>query len=154
LWAGANSWTNVGPEGGSARFLVADPQNPAVIYAVTGVGLFKSNDGGENWANAGLIGWTVRTLVIDPQNPTTLYAFTDGHPDDDSEVRKQFRSNDGGTSWSEQSCCCVAAVDPKNSSTLYALAGDPFRGLFKSIDAGANWRLTRGLPGPELYFVE
>ena len=29
VWVGDNQWTNVGPEGGDARFLATDPQDPA-----------------------------------------------------------------------------------------------------------------------------
>src|SRR4051812_25689116 len=80
VWAGVNEWTTLGPEGGSVRRLIVDPQNPAMLYAATRVGLFKSTDGGGNWTNIGLNGWDVDRLVIDRQNPSTLYAVTYGHP--------------------------------------------------------------------------
>src|ERR1700693_4872906 len=75
LWAGVNLWTNVGPEGGGVRLLMVDPHNPRTVYAGTGVGVFKSEDGGANWSNAGLIGYSVTSLAIDPQNPSILYAY-------------------------------------------------------------------------------
>src|SRR4051812_20197451 len=119
--AGVNEWINVGPEGGRVASIVVDPQDAATVYAGTSAGLFKSTDNGQSWSNSGLIGWGVERLVIDPQTPATLYAVAVG--DDDSGVTKQFKSLDGGQSWTEQGYCCVVAVDPKNTSTLYALAG-------------------------------
>jgi hypothetical protein len=53
LHGGINGWTNVGPEGGSFWQLAEDPQDPAIIYGLTGAGLFKSKDGGASGNNAG-----------------------------------------------------------------------------------------------------
>jgi len=33
LWAGINEWTSLGPDGGGARSLAVDPQNPSTVYA-------------------------------------------------------------------------------------------------------------------------
>ena len=62
--AGINEWTNGGPEGLGATFLVFDPQDPATLYTGTAVGLFKSIDGGANWTNTGLIGCGVGSLAM------------------------------------------------------------------------------------------
>src|SRR5712675_888690 len=95
--AGVNKWTNVGPEGGGARFLAIDPQNPSTVYAGTAAGVFKSKDGGANWSNAGLIGFSVSSLAIDPQNPGTLYAVNAFCcPPPSVPI---FKSTDGGASW-------------------------------------------------------
>ncbi len=71
-----------GPKGGSVLLLAVDPQDPGIIYAGTGVGVFKSKDGGASWNNAGLNGFGVSALIIDPQTPTILYARAAG-PDVD-----------------------------------------------------------------------
>jgi len=150
LWAGINDWTNVGPEGGYFRLLAVDPQNPGIIYAGTGVGVFKSKDGGASWNNAGLNGLIVNALVIDPQKPTTLYAITAGRPDEDLVPLGVYKSTDGGASWNESDsglpACCVdmLAIDPQNTGTLYAF-GTSAPALFKSTDAGANWSRISGL---------
>jgi hypothetical protein len=47
VWAGANEWTSVGPEGGQILALSIDPRNPGTIYAATVEGhAFKSVNGG------------------------------------------------------------------------------------------------------------
>src|SRR6476646_6991263 len=98
---GANQWTNVGPETSAAGFLVFDPRDAATIYTGTGVGLFKSNDGGASWSNAGLSGWGVGSLVIDPQNPGTLYAVTTWDAGNGDSTSQVFKSTDGGATWNE-----------------------------------------------------
>jgi photosystem II stability/assembly factor-like uncharacterized protein len=150
---GNNDWTNVGPAGGSFRPLAVDPQNPDVIYAPTGAGLVKSNDGGASWNNAGLNGFAVSALVIDPQQPSILYAAASNSRQDEDTLVNVFKSMDGGASWNESDsglpdCCVYAlAIDPQNTGTLYALGsqgqalGQTFA-LFKSTDAGASWGLV------------
>ena len=68
LCAGVNEWTNVGPQGGSIQNLVVDPQNPAIVYASTGVGVFKSKDAGASWSNAGLSGFGLNRLSVEHNN--------------------------------------------------------------------------------------
>src|SRR5713101_3982477 len=85
LFAGARAvsgqeaaWTTNGPLGGSVYCLVPDPSHPATLYAGTGVGVFKSDDGGVSWrsASSGLPSFRVQTIAIDPTAPSTLYAGT------------------------------------------------------------------------------
>src|SRR5437867_6257230 len=76
---GINSWTSIGPEGGSIAALAIDPVTPGTLYAGTSGGVFKSVSAGESWSavNTGLPTLYVRALAIDPQTPATLYAVTD-----------------------------------------------------------------------------
>jgi photosystem II stability/assembly factor-like uncharacterized protein len=97
---------------------------------------------------------SVAALAVDPQNPGTLYAGGDGGV---------FKTTDGGASWSAANSGLptvgiaadgsylvagvnLLAIDPQNTSTLYAGTV----GLFKSTDGGASWtEADRGLPiGP------
>jgi len=141
LWAGSNTWTSIGPFGGSIHSLAIDPQHPSTLYAGTPSGIFKSMDGGTSWSsiNSDII---VHSLAIDPRSSSTLYASSLG-----SGV---VRSTDGGIHWSAASSGLplwdvrALAIDPQNSSTLYVGTG---RGLFKSVDAGASWNAAgNGLP--------
>jgi photosystem II stability/assembly factor-like uncharacterized protein len=135
--------------------MVLDPTDRNTLYlgAFVKQGLLKSNDGGANWSSVGLSPG-VRTLVIDPTKPTTLYAGTGGPNFDfpsDFPIHMSggvFKSTDGGASWSsaglEDTAVTVLAIDPANSSTLYAgtesnYTPQGFRGMFKSTDSGASW---------------
>src|SRR3990172_1064061 len=109
--AGINSWSPIGPGGGTVRVLAIDPSAPSTIYAGTyGGGVFRSTDGGPTWGpiNTGLSNLYVFALAIDPSAPSTLYAGTDGEG--------VFKSTNGGTSWS--------GTGLTNQSVL-ALAIDP-----------------------------
>lgn len=153
VWAGSNEWTNVGPQSPGVGFLVFDPQSPGTVYTGTGVGLFKSKDGGASWSNAGLNGWSVTGLVIDPTNPSTLYAATQRYADDNFDTNKVFKSTDGGVTWNEADAG-LPADDPcglkllpiaqQNAATLYEFAGCPPK-LFKSTDGGTSWAPAAGL---------
>ena len=152
LTAGVNTWTSIGPEGGSVWAVAIDPQNSRTLYGMTGAGLFKSTDGGASWSAAkpGLpASVSASSLVIDPQNSGTMYAVTD------VDV---FKSTDGGANWSALKAelpmptnqfyaSDTVVIDPQDSNTLYASTRT---GVFKSVDGGASWNAVNiGLPGPK-----
>lgn len=60
----------------AAIALAIDPTAPALVYAGTPLGVFKTTDGGGNWslASAGLTTRNVTALAIDPMAASTLYA--------------------------------------------------------------------------------
>jgi photosystem II stability/assembly factor-like uncharacterized protein len=161
-WAAANA--GLPPQ---ILSLAIDPKNASVVYARGGDtftvdalgGVFKSTDGGVSWnaANSGLEGYPLggrsglgaQSLLIDPQDPSTLYL-----PDVFSRTAGYaylFKSTDGAVSWApiggafSPSDMLALAIDPQNSSTLYAGG----LGAFKSTDGGATWIAFR-LP-PEAY---
>src|SRR2546426_559754 len=137
--AGVNAWTTNGPHSETINALAIDPQTPTTLYASSsGVGVFKSIDGGGNWSavNTGLD--TTRcciTLGIDPQTPAILYA---------GATDAVFKSTDGGGSWHPTGLTkpgfifiSALAIDPQAPATLYA--GTYSSGVFKSTDGGGNW---------------
>ncbi len=127
--------------------LVVDPSDPAVLYAGTTQGVFKSRDRGEHWgpSSGGLpirqpYDFQVRHLAPDQNNPGTLYASADFY--------RVFKSTDHGESWvsSQQGLegerVNATAIDPTDSSVVYAAT---WSGLFRSSDGGANWQRTLDL---------
>jgi photosystem II stability/assembly factor-like uncharacterized protein len=124
--------------------LAVDISNPAVLYAGTTQGVFKSADRGEHWSpsNAGLpirqpYQLPVLDLESDPNEPGTLYASADFY--------RAFKSTDHGESWisSQQGLegerVNATAIDPTDSSVVYAAT---WSGVFRSSDGGANWKRT------------
>ena len=132
-------------------------------------GFFRSIDGGDSWqdAGAGLPNAEIWSIVIDPVNPRRIYAGTMTGvyvldqlklppartaappssappaalvvtpPHQIAGPRWQYLGLEGP--WVVR----AIAVDPGRSSTLYVAASDEraeHGGLFKSIDAGENWR--------------
>ena len=132
--------------------LALNPRNPATIYLGTitavdgkgdvGAGIFKSVDAGDSWrpVNAGLTDARVSALALDPRGLGTAYAGIDG--------RGVFKRSPDG-SWRAANTGLrnlgvhALAVDPEDPATVYAVSD---RGIFKSTDAGANWRRIVGAP--------
>lgn len=120
-----------------------------VLVATAGQGILRSNDDGKTWHRLGLdepieFDGIVRALAVDPVTPSRIYAGADSG---------LCISDDGGAHWhrpanvlNDQTVWSIA-IDPKNSSVLYAGTGAPSRAaIFKSIDAGQTWQRT----APEL----
>lgn len=132
--AAPNTWTSIGPYGASATVVTVDPVDSSVVYAGTGMGIYKSTNAGESWSAMGGPGSTVSSVVIDPSNRTVLYAAMGG------EV---YKSTDAGANWTKASTGIsspsvrMLVIDPLVPSTLYA--GTAFAGVFKSVNGGANW---------------
>jgi hypothetical protein len=123
------------------------------MYAGTfGRGVFKSTDGGENWQPTGLAGTFVGAMAIDSLQPNTVYAsasWISSSPD-----WGVHKSIDGGMSWTNLGpvgplawTIQTLAVDPKNSSILYAGDGGCCgnSGLYKTTDGGMTWSLVPGM---------
>jgi len=96
---GINFWTYKGPSQTAPQVtqVVIDPNNPAVVYAATNQGVYRSADGGENWeprnGNLGSYGDLVVTgLAIDPTNSKRLIIGTWGGG--------VLESEDAGVTWS------------------------------------------------------
>jgi photosystem II stability/assembly factor-like uncharacterized protein len=181
VWAEINVWSGIGPYGSSARALAIDPQNPGTVYAGTSGGVFKTTNGGTSWnvSNSGLpTGYIARALVVDPQDPNTIYA---GGACGAYGPCGIFKSTDGGANWHpinsglENTVIVVEslAIDPQNSSTLYAGTTACFQAsgaagyveggenlcyrpaVFKTTDGGMGWsNASSGLPLDFFEFVD
>ena len=134
-----------------------------------GTGAFKSTDGGGTWSNMGLRDtYHIARVLIDPHDPDIVYVAAIGHNYTYNEQRGLFKTTDGGKTWdktlyvSERVGCVEVAMDPDESSILYAVMWERDRkawnnveagsgsGLYKSTDAGSNWELlSEGLPRGE-----
>ena len=125
-------------EGGLITALVLDPVNPAILYATTARGIFKTLDGGASWRPQGgaLEGKSILALAIDPRHNATVFATTD--------TGGVYRSLNGGEQWSEANTGLAAryvgsiAID--SASTVWA--GTEAGRIFKSADGGDSWTET------------
>jgi photosystem II stability/assembly factor-like uncharacterized protein len=124
----------------SPSSVVVDPSDPNVLYAgfagsASVPGVFKSETHGVVWypSGAGLPENGVLQLFIDARQPRTLYALT--------LAQGVYRSDDGGASWRGindglTSAPAQLALDPSDSTRLYAAAGDR---IFRTFDRGETW---------------
>lgn len=135
-----------------------------------GDGVYKSTDGGRTFSHMGLRETqTIQRVLIDPRNSEVVYVAAVGHLYGPNPERGLYKTSDGGASWEQvlyvddDTGVIEVVFDPADPDVLYAATyqrrrtswgfngGGPGSGIWKSEDAGANWkRLTgNGLPsGP------
>jgi photosystem II stability/assembly factor-like uncharacterized protein len=135
------TWQTTRPAGGwTLSRLVAEPGNPAVMYAIADGAVLKSFDAGVNWTQPPVLGrYTV--VAAHPTSSGLLLA--------NSIDRGAWRSADGGRTWAP-----LQAGWPVGTGigAFHMHAGDPNRMfaaagnlLLASQDAGLSWTAT-GMP--------
>ncbi|MDB2633756.1 hypothetical protein N9Y20_05670 [Flavobacteriaceae bacterium] len=166
---GGSNWKKLGFDK-SERIanIIVNPKNSKELYvAVLGAlwsdsderGVYKSSDAGETWEKILYIDEKTGAadMTMDPKDPSILYAsmwefrrtawsFSSGG--DNSAL---YKSSDAGKTWNKihngfpdgQLGRLAIAVAPSDATILYTVieAEDPKRkGLYRSDDAGANWK--------------
>ncbi len=157
--------------------IAVDPNQPETVWVGTGennssrssyggMGVFRSDDGGQNWRHMGL-GESDRIgrILIDPNNSDRIYAAALGKLYTPGGQRGVYRSSDGGKSWQQvlKGGDWTGVIDlvfkPGDANTLYAAAWERKRrpwdfseggdgsAIYKSTDGGDTWsKLKGGLP--------
>jgi photosystem II stability/assembly factor-like uncharacterized protein len=138
------------------RSLLVHPENPAVIFAGTQAGPYRSDDRGEHWEALDAPAGDVWSLAVHPQDPNTMFA---GY-----EPCAVYRSQDGGAHWQKMDTDKVVyphittympplgkrvigiSVDPGNPTDMYGAI--EVGGLIASRDGGETWEQI--LDGPYL----
>jgi photosystem II stability/assembly factor-like uncharacterized protein len=140
----AQVWLSMGPPGGDALALAADPSNSRILYLGTSDGhIFGSRDRGDHWQLLGRAGnrpdAVVTAIVVDPRDSRTLFAsaWTRGI---EAEGGGVFVSRDGGRTWGATGLTAhaVRALIQAPSDPDVLVAGT-LDGVFRSRDAGATW---------------
>jgi len=145
LWRttdGGANWSQIAQDLPNVRSVAVDPHTPAIVYAGTLEGVYRSPDGGDTWAVAGT---QVKNLCVDilglsPSRPSTICAGTAGDG--------VFLSTDGAASWAKanKGLCArqtwALAFDGSSAGSFYA--GGRFW-LSKSVKGGSSWK-TLELP--------
>jgi len=125
-------------DGAWASRVVGHPQS-ATTYALTPLGLHRSDDGARTWALMTSSPPATRSLVLAPAQSDVLYAG-EGRPCyQQSADAPMWKSMDGGKTWFELAAGLnlePLAVHPADSQRLYARGCD---GPWRSADGGATW---------------
>ena len=161
--------------------LAVAPSDPRTIYAgtgesdiredlSTGIGVYKSTDGGATWHHIGLEDTRqISRIVIDPQNPDIVYVGALGHAYGPNKERGVYKSVDGGAHWTQvldlgsevaisDLAMCSAAPQllfagawhtHRAAWSTYAPIDGPGSGLYRSQDAGKTWSRLGGNGLPE-----
>jgi photosystem II stability/assembly factor-like uncharacterized protein len=152
--------------------IAVHPKNSKIVFVgVLGAlwgdsderGIFKTEDGGETWKKIFFINQTTgcSDLIIDHSNPDIMYAsfwefrrtaysFNSG-----GNNSALYKSMDGGKSWNKihngfpagKLGRITVAIAPSNPNRLYSVIEsekDSDKGLYRSDDAGQNWKKVNG----------
>ena len=143
---GGKSWKTIeGLRGQSIRAFAQTPSNPAVLYAGTLEGVFRSADSGVSWTLISPPGskeiHEVESLAVDPLNPDIVYAGTWHLPWKTTDAGKNWKSIKKGVI--EDSDVFSIVVDPTRRGTVFLSACS---GIYKSEDAGGLFRKIEGIP--------
>lgn len=138
--------------------VLASPSHPNIVY-VGRDRIARSADTARSWLTVSgiLDGNTAVSMAISATNPDTLYVGTAPN----ITTPHVFRTTNGGGAWQNVTGSLPVrppldlAVDPSNSTVVYAAFGDYGTGhLFKTTDAGGNWTdISAALPDEPLTAV-
>lgn len=140
--------------------------------STAGCGVYKTTDGGETWRHCGLGATnTIARIVIDPNDSDTVYVAASGNEWTDNEERGVYKTTDGGKTWqrvlfvSDRTGAIDLVIHPQDPEVLYAASWQRIRrhwndprveqgydesGIWKSTDAGVNWKkINVGLPAAQ-----
>ncbi len=143
-YAGVNSWTLTGPEGGQAYGVAFHPDT-GVVFAVAGTSLYRSTDGAQSWHElVGRVGGGGGRVLVHPTNPNLVMMST---------VNSTYRSDDRGISFGAISTpgALSRLVMLANGSALFATTNVYGGGVYRSPDFGLTWSNVSGaLPTDDL----
>ena len=153
---------NIGPAFTSGRIadIAIHPQQPHVWYVAVGSGgVWKTENAGTTWQPIfdDQPVYSIGCITVDPRNPNIIWVgtgenvggrhigFGDGI----------YKSTDGGQSWNNVGLeasehISKIVIHPDNSDIAWVAVQGPLwnkggdRGLYKTVDGGANWTKVLG----------
>jgi BNR/Asp-box repeat len=154
-------WRNVGPSNFMGRVSdvqgIPSPSKTLFVASAAG-GIWKSNNNGISWRpifdDKDVV--AMGMLAIAPTDTNIIYAGT-GEPNSRNTIEPGngvYKSTDGGMHWTHVGLTNSQhigriQIDPRNANTVYVAALGPAwkaggeRGLYKSTDGGATWKLIK-----------
>jgi photosystem II stability/assembly factor-like uncharacterized protein len=166
------------------RMLKMDPGDHNVVYAGTTEGLWKSTDGGATWKRTTGANVIINDVLIDPRRPSRVLLATDRSgvlASDDGGIT--FVASNRGFTHRQVATLLIDSkkidsktldskklsntidskpvepkpLDARSPGDIYAglLNDKEFGGVFKSTDAGQNWKqISEGLEGRDIFALQ
>jgi len=153
---------SIGPAFMSGRIadIAIDPNDQSTWYVGVGSGgVWKTTNKGTTWEPIfeDEDAYSIGAVTIDPGNSSTIWVGT-GENVSGRHVgygAGVYRSRDGGQKWEKLGLensehIGMIKIDPRDSNVVFVAAQGPLwsaggdRGLFKSTDAGENWKKVLG----------
>lgn len=151
-------WLPYGPDGGDARAFAADPHDNQHLYLGTATGwIYESHNGGAEWKRLARVGkrddLVLDNIVLDPSTPGRIFvgAWVLSSPDGGL-----YASDDNGGTWKavpEMRGQSIRALVTAPSDPKVIVAGT-LKGVYKTTDSGAHWKLISPEGSQELHEVE
>lgn len=139
---------------------VGTGENNSSRSSYSGVGMYKSTNGGKTWQHIGLEDTHhIGRIALHPTNPNVAWVGAIGHLYSPNAERGVYKTTDGGKTWNKTLFVndVTGAIDlqisPKNPNELYAsmwhrersasnfVEGGIESGIYKSTDGGSTWKL-------------
>jgi photosystem II stability/assembly factor-like uncharacterized protein len=148
----------LGPYGGEARSIAADPHDSKHLYMGTATGwIYESVNGGGEWKRLSLVGkrddLVVDHILLDGMDSKHLIV---GGWVIDHEDGGLYESHDGGLTWYSQ-----AQMRGQSVRALAGSASDPktmvagtLQGVYRTQDAGVHWQLISPEGSTEIHNVQ
>jgi photosystem II stability/assembly factor-like uncharacterized protein len=142
------------PQPTEVRAIAVHPQDPALVFAGTQGGPYRSHNGGDSWEQLDFPGpeRVVWSFTVHPTDADIIYCGT--------APGAVFRSDDGGGHWKRlptdpgpdvvrmdfPTRTIAMAIDPAHPQHLYV--GLEVGGVIRSLDGGETWKaVNNGLAG-------
>ncbi|HEV8204491.1 MAG TPA: hypothetical protein VGP98_09655, partial [Pyrinomonadaceae bacterium] len=154
-------WRSIGPfRGGRSNCGTGVVGDPKTYYmGTTGGGLWKTEDMGISWRNISdgyFKTGSVGAIAVAENDPNVVYVGMGEHAVRGVMTHHGdgvYKSTDAGKTWKKIGLDATQhisriAVDPKNSNIVFVAAQGALysrskeRGVYKSIDGGATWKLV------------
>ena len=143
-----------------------EPNAGGGSLAYDGLGVYRSDNGGESWQSAGLqLAGSIGKVIVHPNEPERVYVAAMGELFGNSPNRGVFRTTNGGRDWekvlfvNDSTGAIDLAIHKENPDIIYAATWERIRrpnrrnyggegsGIYRSNDGGDTWmELTNGLP--------
>jgi photosystem II stability/assembly factor-like uncharacterized protein len=150
-------WRSIGPARAGRVVAVAGVRGEPEVYyfGSVGGGVWKTNDAGRSWNpifDSQPVA-SIGAIAVAPSNSEIIYVGS-GEADMRSSISTgngMYKSSDGGKTWAhigltDSRQIGRILIDPNDPNKLYVAAlghaygPNPERGVFRSNDAGKNWR--------------
>jgi photosystem II stability/assembly factor-like uncharacterized protein len=156
--ARASAWPSIGPYGGDARSLTAEPGNPRHLYlGTTASWIYDSVDGGSSWRRLSKLGngddLAVDNIVVDEHDPKTIVAAVWKVDERGGGI---YISHDSGQHWTSSPSMAgqsVRALAQAPSDSKVFVAGT-LSGVYRTEDGGEHWSEISPQGSTEIHEVE
>src|SRR5690606_18903673 len=109
----------------------------------SGVGVYKSADGGKTWQHMGLDDTHhIGRIVLHPTDPNTVWVAAVGHLYSPNKDRGVYKTTDGGETWKktlyidDNTGAIDLVIDPKNPNNVYAAMWHRERRAWDFVEGG------------------